>query len=119
MVRAESLEPAALARTMRDGAFYASTGVSLANVSYPKKVLGLRIQPEPGVTYTTTFHATMKDAGPDGIGVVVSKVEGTEAAYEFKGTELYVRAKVTSSKPHPNPSYAGEVECAWTQPQRP
>ena len=43
----------------------------------------------------------------------------TEAAYEFKGNELYVRAKVTSTKKHPNPSYMGEVECAWTQPLRP
>lgn len=119
MVRAESLEPAALARAMRDGDFYASTGVSLAGLAYAGKVLSLEVRPEPGITYTTTFHATMKDAGPDGIGVVVSTVEGAKAAYEFKGTELYVRAKVTSSKPHPNPSYAGEVECAWTQPQRP
>ena len=119
MVRAESLEPGALARAMRDGDFYASTGVTLANLNYAKKVLGLRIQPEPGVTYTTTFHATLKDAGPDGIGQVVSTVAGTEAAYEFKGNELYVRAKVTSTKKHPNPSYMGEVECAWTQPLRP
>lgn len=119
MVRAGSLEPAALARAMREGDFYASTGVSLANLKQAGKTLALRIQAEPGVNYTTTFHATMKDAGPDGIGLVVSTVTGNEAAYGFKGNELYVRAKVTSTKPHPNPSYVGEVECAWTQPMRP
>ena len=119
MVRAGSLEPGALAKAMRDGDFYASTGVNLTDLNYSKKGLSLRIQPEPGVTHTTTFHATLKDAGPDDIGQVVSTVAGTEAAYEFKGNELYVRAKVTSTKKHPNPSYMGEVECAWTQPLRP
>ena len=29
---------------------------------------------------------------------------------------MYVRAKVTSSKPHPNPYAEGDVEVAWTQP---
>jgi hypothetical protein len=50
---------------------------------------------------------------------VVSTVKGSDVAYEFKGNELYVRAKVTSTKKHPNPSFADEVECAWTQPMKP
>lgn len=119
MVRATSLEPEALMQAMASGDFYASTGVTLENLNYAKKVLGLRIKAEPEVTYTTTFHATLKDAGPDGIGLVVSTVTGSDVAYEFKGNELYVRAKVTSTKKHPNPSFADEVECAWTQPMKP
>lgn len=119
MVRAASLEPGTLTKALASGDFYASTGVTLESLNYGKKALGLSIQAQPGVTYTTTFHATMKNSGPDGIGLVVATVPGTEAVYEFQGNELYVRAKVTSSKKHPNPSFADEVECAWTQPLRP
>jgi len=32
------------------------------------------------------------------------------------GNELYVRARVTSSKPHPNPFAEGDHEMAWVQP---
>jgi hypothetical protein len=35
------------------------------------------------------------------------------------GNELYVRARVTSSKPMANPVVAGEVETAWLQPVQP
>jgi hypothetical protein len=52
----------------------------------------------------------------DDIGAVLKSVEGTSAEYQFDGTELYVRAVVTSSRVHPNPSEAGEFERAWVQP---
>ncbi len=55
----------------------------------------------------------------DEIGRVAKTVKGNNAVYEFTGEELYVRAKVTSTKPHPNPYKAGDVEVAWTQPFRP
>jgi hypothetical protein len=32
------------------------------------------------------------------------------------GKELYVRAKIISTKAHPNPYQKGDVEVAWTQP---
>ena len=32
--------------------------------------------------------------------------------------EVFVRAKVVSDAPHPNPQHPGEVERAWTQPVR-
>ena len=41
------------------------------------------------------------------------------AVYRFQGDELYVRAKVTSSRPHPNPYAQGDFECAWMQPVTP
>ena len=50
------------------------------------------------------------------VGKVVAEVDGAEPRYKFAGTELYVRAKVTSSKAHPNPYQKGDVEVAWTQP---
>jgi hypothetical protein len=36
--------------------------------------------------------------------------------YEFDGDELYVRAVVRSTKPHPGPYLAGQVEEAWIEP---
>ena len=48
--------------------------------------------------------------------VVLAEVKGPVATYTLKGNEIYVRAKVISSKPHPNPSQRGDVESAWVQP---
>jgi len=50
------------------------------------------------------------------VGAVLAEVPGPHAAYTMRGDELYVRAKIISSKPKPNASVANEVECAWTQP---
>ncbi len=55
---------------------------------------------------------------PD-IGKVVAEATGAAASFKFTGKELYVRAKVTSSKPHPNPYAKGDTEVAWTQPMVP
>ena len=56
-------------------------------------------------------HTYSKD-----IGAVFAEVKGSKASYVLKGDEIYVRAKVTSSKPKPNASVEGETECAWVQP---
>lgn len=53
------------------------------------------------------------------IGKVVAHSSSRTPSYEFTGEELYVRAKVTSTKPHPNPFAAGDVEVAWIQPVQP
>ena len=55
----------------------------------------------------------------DDVGRVLAEVEGANAAYEMKGDELYVRAKITSTKPKAVPTRAGETEAAWTQPVTP
>ena len=47
---------------------------------------------------------------------VLAEVKGVSANYVLKGDEIYVRAKIVSSKPKENGSVAGEVETAWTQP---
>ena len=47
---------------------------------------------------------------------VVGGRRGRTASYTLKGDEIYVRAKVISSKPKVNGSVAGEFETAWTQP---
>ena len=58
----------------------------------------------------------MSLAYSDGIGEVLRKVEGSSARYELTGDEIYVRARVISSRLHPNPFAEGDREMAWTQP---
>lgn len=136
MVRSKSLDPDSILQAMQAGDFYFSSGVVLDDVKRDSKSLALSIRGEPGVTYRTQFIATMKDARfdseprrdkdgkdlqvtriySDEIGKVVAEVEGTRPSYTLTGWELYVRAKVISSKPHPNPYAKGDVEVAWTQP---
>ena len=53
------------------------------------------------------------------VGKVVAETGALEPAYTFTGKELYVRARVVSTKPHPNPYQKGDTECAWTQPMTP
>jgi hypothetical protein len=47
---------------------------------------------------------------------VLATVKGTKARYAAQGDEIYVRARVTSSKRHSNPYAQGDLEMAWTQP---
>jgi hypothetical protein len=135
-VRAAELTPERLIAALEAGEFYASSGVTLKEVRREDGRLSVKIEPEPGVTYTTEFIGTRKgfdrrsepvrtakgDAirvthryGAD-IGAVLATVKGANASYAFKGDELYVRARVTSSKRKENPDRAGEFEKAWIQP---
>ena len=136
VVRAETLTPEALIAALEAGDFYSSNGVELMDVKREKTRLALTIRGEPGVTYKTQFIGTRKGfdpksqpvRGPSGdalrithrysadVGAVLAEVAGTEAAYELKGDEIYVRARVVSSKLKVNGSVAGELEMAWTQP---
>jgi hypothetical protein len=43
-------------------------------------------------------------------------VQGNQAAYRFRGDELYVRARIISSKAKVNAVDVDEREMAWTQP---
>jgi hypothetical protein len=136
MVRAKSLTVEALIAAMEAGDFYASSGVTLKDVRREKDKLSLAIEPEAGVTYTTEFIGTRHgyDAtstpviGEDGkplrvtrrystdIGAVLATSTDPTPSYTLKGDEIYVRARITSSKAKPNGSVEGEFECAWTQP---
>jgi hypothetical protein len=139
MVRAKSLTAESIITAMEAGDFYASTGVTLADVKRGGNQLVVEIHAEPGVTYLTKFigtrigydPATQPILAPEGkaaagsvphrrhskdVGAVLAEVPGPHAAYTMHGDELYVRAKIISSKPKPNASVANEVECAWTQP---
>lgn len=115
MVRAEKLEADLLVEAMKEGDFYASSGVVLEEVSFESGKLSLRIAPRDETTFTTQFVGTRKGEGADP-GEILATVEGLQPSYALKGDELYVRAVVTSSQAHPNPSFKDQKEQAWTQP---
>ena len=120
MVRAARLTAEAIVNALRAGDFYASSGVSVEDFHSDGKRYEVRVRAEPGLTYTTEFIGTRKGAThPADIGLVLAATSANPAVYTFKGDELYVRARVTSSRLHPNPYAAGDHETAWLQPVRP
>ncbi len=134
VVKAPELTARAIIESLESGRFYSSTGVTLEDVSFENDEITISIDEEAGVSYTTQFigtrsgytknsnrtvvdhHGTVVASYSDGIGEVLSEVEGTAASYEMQGDELYVRAKVFSDKLHPNPFKEGDFEVAWSQP---
>ena len=117
MVWSEKLEADQLVEAMERVEFYASSGVVLDAVEFDqgsqKQVL--EMEEVDGVSYETRFIGTRRST-PEATGEVFARVSGDRAEYELTGDELYVRAVVTSTRPHPNPSYKGQFEQAWTQP---
>jgi hypothetical protein len=136
MVRSAKLGVEDLIAAMEGGDFYASSGVTLNDVRRGKDEISVEIDAEPGVTYRTEFIGTrigydrtrVAILGENGsalrvtntyskdIGTVLASVEGASARYALKGDEIYVRARITSSKLMADPPTAGEYERAWTQP---
>ncbi len=115
VVRAAELTPEALVLAMKRGDFYASSGVEIADFSHDARRYRVAIEAEAGVSYTTKFVG----ARAAGDAVVLQETTSNPAEYRLRGDELYVRAVVTSSKPHPNPCEAGDFEQAWLQPFAP
>jgi hypothetical protein len=113
MVRCATLGAEALIEALGRGDYYATSGVLLEEIQAGKDSLAVRIATEPGVEYTTKFIGT-KLGGAS--GVVLQETKGPSASYRFSGDELYVRATVVSSKPHPNGYEKTDVETAWVQP---
>ncbi|MFQ5416898.1 MAG: histidinol-phosphatase [Myxococcota bacterium] len=116
MVRARQLTPEAIIAALESGDFYATTGVELDDLSRDGDRVELRIRSEAGVRYETEFVGTRRGARADAVGEVFAKSSGASARYDLRGDELYVRAKVVSSRMKANPNQAGEHEVLWTQP---
>jgi hypothetical protein len=136
MVRAPNLSAESIVRSLQAGDFYCSSGVVLDDIQNRSGEIRLVIKAEQGIRYKTQFIATLKsttlDSEPrldkDGkpldvtriyaaeVGQVVAESDDRQPTYKMTGKELYVRAKVISSKPHPNPYQKGDPEVAWTQP---
>jgi hypothetical protein len=138
MVRAKHLTPESLIRAIKRGDFYASSGVTLGGISFDEKTseLSLKIAAVSGVTYKTQFIGTLADYDDKSeprkdkngkpirstrkysqdVGKVLATSESTSPSYKLTGKELYVRAVVTSSLGHRDPSFKGQQQQAWTQP---
>ncbi|MEC8942391.1 MAG: hypothetical protein VYC95_06640, partial [Verrucomicrobiota bacterium] len=95
------------------GEFYSSSGVIVKEVSFRDDVIELEVEGESGVTYSTQFLGVLKG---EKTRKEFAVSEELRPVYRLRGDELYVRAVVTSSKDHPNPSFADQKEQAWTQP---
>jgi hypothetical protein len=136
VVRSKALKVEDLIAAMEAGDFYASSGVRLKDVRREKNKLFVEIAPEAGVTYETEFIGTRRGYDPKSepvlgeydkpprvtrryskdIGAVLASSSDLASSYTLKGDELYVRARVTSSKRKENPAEPGEFERAWIQP---
>ena len=89
VVRAEELGREAIVEGLASGDFYASTGVTLADLRLSQEAVHLSIEPTGDQAYATRF------TGRD--GVLLAESVGTEASYRARGDEGYVRATVSSS----------------------
>jgi hypothetical protein len=130
MVRATHLTPETLIQAIKQSESYASTGVTLAEVRYDAAagLLELQIEPDGDAEFVTQFVGTLRadvqaadpaaeqERETSHIGRVLAEVPGVQASYRLTGEELYVRAVVTSSRAHVDPSFAGQQQQAWTQP---
>ena len=136
MVLANTLEPDALVKALEAGRFYSSSGVRLNEVQHTSVGLKVSVAVEPDVSYRIDFIGTrtpfddtntpasdkpeqletLTRVYSSDVGKVLKSVEGAEGSYEFDGTELYVRALITSSRLHPNSAPVGSFEHAWVQP---
>ncbi|MDF1849459.1 MAG: hypothetical protein P1U85_01405 [Verrucomicrobiales bacterium] len=122
VVGAEKLDGDSIVQAMQGARFYASSGVELTSISFNRDSgeLSVEAKPEDGVEYTFDFIGTRKgyDAAAEetGIGEVFVTAKGNAASFRIPQDALYLRVTVTSSRRHPNPSFPGQKEQAWTQP---
>lgn len=136
MVRAPHLTAESMILALEAGDFYASTGVELASIRHQAGILSIQIVPKPGTEYRTEFIGTREGFDQsnapiraksgeklrvthrysDEVGDVLLSVEGQQPEYRFRGDEIYVRAKITSTQPKANAVHPNEMEVAWTQP---
>src|SRR5262249_16083400 len=118
------------------GSFYASSGVKLDRIRTSSGEIEVQVAADDGVDYAIEFIGTRRGFDPgsrpvigaDGnpvrttrvyskdVGQILATGTGTTARYQLDDDDFFVRARITSSKRHPNPSSPGEFERAWCQP---
>ena len=98
VVRAVEFTQEAIVGALETGEFYASTGVSLADLEATPEKIKVEIDPAPFQVYSTKFIGKN--------GIVLLQTDGVSAEYSPSGEEGYVRTVTTSS---------GNTK-AWTQP---
>jgi len=138
VVRSSELSADSILKSVNVGEFYSSSGGEIEDFSFDLETgkLKIEIKPEEGVQYETQFIGTLKDYDQtstartdddgeplkstrvysDDVGKTLAAKKGNSIEYQLTGNELYVRATVSSSRKHPNPSIKDQVEQAWIQP---
>lgn len=136
MVRSPRLTAEGLISSLEMGDFYSSSGVVLEDIRRTSQGLQIQITPIPGVTFTTEFIGTRQGFDPastpfrnaagdklrvthrysDAIGEVLATSRELNPTYSFAGDELYVRARITSSRLKTGSYRTDEFEKAWVQP---
>jgi hypothetical protein len=107
MVRAEKLDAKAIVEALDRGDFYASTGVELADYQASPAAITVKVKQKfwgNGTEDSMKAGYRIQFIGRG--GAVLQDVEGTDATYTVKGSEGYVRTKITQS----------DGKAAWTQP---
>ena len=94
MVKSPKLTKEDIVENIRNGNFYASTGITLNDYQATKSSITIDSENGNSITFI----------GKN--GSVLNKVNGKKATYTIQGNELYVRAKITNT----------EGKAAWTQP---
>ena len=102
VARAPALTRDNIVRALREGDFYASTGIELKNVEVGSDALTVEIQPSVPSGSPKRYRVVF--IGRDGRELAAS--QENPARYTFKGSEGYVRARIEDS---------GGLR-AWTQP---
>jgi hypothetical protein len=100
MVRADTLTAPAILSGIRRGDFYASTGVTLRELTMSPR--GIKLTMDRPANDDRQFTTEFVGKG----GRVLATVDGMAAEYTIKGNEGYVRARVSDSN----------GRRAWTQP---
>ncbi len=138
MLRAKHLTPESVVNAMKQGDFYASSGVELESVEFDAdtRQISIEIKPDGSAKFTTQFIGTPSDfdqttqprlddqGNPingtldysDDVGKVFATEEGHSVSYQLTGDELYVRAVITSNRAPVNPTNESPLKKAWTQP---
>ncbi len=98
VVRAPALEARALLAAMERGDFYASTGVTLSDYEATSQAVRVTVRKDGWSRYRIDFIGKG--------GTVLETATDSPAEYHIRGTEGYVRAKISDSNGH----------VAWTQP---
>jgi len=89
MLRAPSLTLESVMNSLQNGDFYATSGITLSELTITGTEYRVSVVPEKDTIYTITFKA--------GELALLQETTGSEAVYRFSGKEPYVRCKIESS----------------------
>jgi len=115
MVRSTSLDPAAIVKAMRAGDFYSSSGIELEQLDYDASSRTITIK-VAGVNEVTAEFIGLRSGKDATTGEVFEQANGRAFVFKLPKDALYGRVTLSSATPHVDPSFAGQVQQAWTQP---